>query len=410
MKRTNRENIRRIFMEKTGAVLPRSRPALRWGRRALLAAAAVCLLTVTALAAREFTSLEGDELALSAEYLGGGAVQVTVENRSDKTLRLEPRVKLSQWVTGEELTAENKIAFAGAVIPAGETRTLTLDLSAACDAAQLENPLEGDWYYLTFTNRGFLLGQDWTCAIPSRLEAEAAALEDELRAQEEALRASSLHAAQEAEESLRFYFEEFPGWATPEEARLRQRYAQAAREYVDGFDGDVARPVSPGMFVFHDTEQSAAEQAEAWGAAVTALDGDHRLLAMEGDEGWCLYAFVPDSVYPDALVQVPLLYVFIYEADAARPGSYAFLHGRLVDFALLEEKRIYADETYAAYDVSEYIYEDIRAAAESSMARNPHASQSPEVTQRLWEEYAYLKEALPRLIMYYDDYRALSEG
>ena len=103
LREENMSNIRRRFTAKTGVSLPESRPRRLPARSLLLAAVLAVLLTATAFAGTLFSGLEGDDLALSAEYLGGGVVEITVENRSGKSLNLQPAVKLLRWRTGEEL-------------------------------------------------------------------------------------------------------------------------------------------------------------------------------------------------------------------------------------------------------------------------------------------------------------------
>lgn len=67
----NRDHIKAIFQERTGVELTRRRWAGRAVRVAAVAAAVLACCTVTALAAnRLFSSLDGDDLALSAVYEG----------------------------------------------------------------------------------------------------------------------------------------------------------------------------------------------------------------------------------------------------------------------------------------------------------------------------------------------------
>lgn len=102
----NRDHIKAIFQERTGVELTRRRWAGRAVRVAAVAAAVLACCTVTALAAnRLFSSLDGDDLALSAVYEGDGIVTVQVENRSGKALHFQKALKLMRWTTGEEIAA-----------------------------------------------------------------------------------------------------------------------------------------------------------------------------------------------------------------------------------------------------------------------------------------------------------------
>ena len=110
--RENLEHIRRKFEAKTGVELNARANARRsWRAPLILAAALAGCLTITAFAYTLFSDLEGDELCLSSVYQGDGVVSVTVENRSDKTLKFQQDLKLVRWTTGEELPATGKVAF-----------------------------------------------------------------------------------------------------------------------------------------------------------------------------------------------------------------------------------------------------------------------------------------------------------
>ena len=56
--------------------------ARRVWRTLLIAAIIVCFMTATAFAVGMFSSVSGDSLSLSAQYLGGGVVELEIENRS----------------------------------------------------------------------------------------------------------------------------------------------------------------------------------------------------------------------------------------------------------------------------------------------------------------------------------------
>ena len=78
--KTNLQNIKDIFEKKTGVELvSRRRRPIRVS--VLMAAVLVCSLTMTAFAVSLFSSLDGDDLSLSATYEGDGLVSIQVENR-----------------------------------------------------------------------------------------------------------------------------------------------------------------------------------------------------------------------------------------------------------------------------------------------------------------------------------------
>ena len=60
----------------------------------LLLVAAILALGLIACAPMLFSSISGDELSLSACYTGEGVVEITIENKSSKNLKFQPKLKL----------------------------------------------------------------------------------------------------------------------------------------------------------------------------------------------------------------------------------------------------------------------------------------------------------------------------
>ncbi len=105
-------------------------------------------------------------MGFSAAYEGHGIVFIVVENRSDKALAFQPKLKLMRWSTGEEIApTSDDVVFTGTKIAANSSRTMTIDLSRAYDIRALEEPLTDDNYYFVLTNNNFLFGQDWMCTV-----------------------------------------------------------------------------------------------------------------------------------------------------------------------------------------------------------------------------------------------------
>ena len=122
---------------------------------------------MTVFANSLFSSLSGDELSLSATYEGNGVISVQVENRSDKELNFQSKLKLMRWSTSEEVKPlSGKVSFSNTEIPANSSGTMVIDLSDAYDISLLETPIsDDDLYYLVLTNNNFLFGQDWMCTV-----------------------------------------------------------------------------------------------------------------------------------------------------------------------------------------------------------------------------------------------------
>ena len=152
--RTNLQNIKNIFEEKTGVDLDMGRQHRHPIKSAMLIAAVlICSLTTTAFAVSLFSSLSGDDLSLSATYAGDGVVSIYIENRSDKKLSFQKQLKLMQWSTSEEIEPKSgEVIFSGTEFDAHTSGVMTVDLSEAFDVETLEQPLIDDNYYFLLTN------------------------------------------------------------------------------------------------------------------------------------------------------------------------------------------------------------------------------------------------------------------
>lgn len=160
-RKSNLQNIKNIFEEKTGVELE-SAPVWRYPikKYVVIAAVLVCSFTMTAFAASLFSSLSGDDLSLSSTYEGNGIVSIQVENKSDKDLNFQKQLKLMRWSTSEEIAPlSDNIIFENTEIKANTSGTMTIDLSAAYDFSVLEQPLVDDHYYFVLTNNNFLFGR-----------------------------------------------------------------------------------------------------------------------------------------------------------------------------------------------------------------------------------------------------------
>ena len=165
--KTNLQNILDIFESKTGVKpLNEQRQFKPMKIASTIAVMILCFLMLTAFTVVRFSSLSGDELSLSASYEGNGIVLIEVENRSEKDLEFQPKIKLMLWSTGEEIApVTENIEFNGTGIKANSKGVLTIDISKAYDVEQLEKPLNDDNYYFILTNNNFAFGQDWICTV-----------------------------------------------------------------------------------------------------------------------------------------------------------------------------------------------------------------------------------------------------
>lgn len=403
---SNRNHVKQIFASKTGVVLAPSASFRRPTRvLALLVAVLVCLLSLTAFAARLFSSLSGDDLSLSATYEGNGIVQIEIENRSDKELELQHNIKLMLWSTGEEiLPLSNQIEFEHTNFAPHTRGIMTIDLSKAYDIEQLERPLVNDNYYVVLTNNQFTFGQDWMCTIwfadpevsnpvPSPL---APASPDEA-------------ALQGISESLQAYFSEIT-FDIDQRRQLNADYVQAYTALLDAFDGTIVSSVSPlSLFVdvpedvVFDSTLRPEEQRGLVGQHRYTSDANFKLLATETETALTISALLPSLHYPaaDAGTYVPLLYLFIYEKDAVHvTQDHAFLYGQIISFADMEVDKVYEDEQYVCYNMTRLVYSDFDAYLERFLSQNPDIRYDEQVQERIENIYQYYQDHLSHLFFY----------
>lgn len=398
-RKENLRNIQSIFEVRTGTTLPRSAAAHPAVRRTLLAAVLLLCLSATAYAYREFTSLAGDELSLTAAYAGSGVVNITVENRSEKTLRFQPQLKLLRCSTGEEAKRTGDVLMSGTEYGPHSQGVLTIDLSEAYDVALLEEPI-GDWYYFVLTNRDFLFGQDWTCSVnfsrpslpASRSDAESERVDDRTPPADEAS-----GGIREPEESLGWYF---AGDGGPElRGERNAEYGRQVRELLAGMDGRTVVSVSPAL-VPEDPEEDAVfdpaftaePQRVLTGLHVQPVDWDFRLLAGEGENAQVLSVMLPLRDHPDAFRELPILYYFLYEKSAAAEEALVFLYGRILSFRELEDCLVWENDEYVCYEIHELIYTDLEAHTKRWLQANPDVLYDESLRLRVQNVYDYFTE------------------
>ena len=364
----NLDNIKDRFERETGAQL--QPPRVQFSRALLLAAVVAVGAVLAAFASPLFTPLNGDELSLSGEYLGNGIVSVVVKNDSDKVLTITD-AKLYSWNDGEvEMLPGGEVVLENTRIGAGCEETLTVDLSGAYDIAYLESAVPGKprdtWHYLLLTNQSFLFGHDWMCSFhfsepEVTVEKEPAPPENPRTPVPEGVEAD-----------LKFYFEEAYYDVIPAFNEKHFTYQQKVQELLLRHGGIFVRPVDPMLLVerpenvIFDNTVSEEEQYRLVHQQYSSLDGYKRMIgsAFSGETSdftLQLGGYIPtEQGETDGGVTVPLVYLAVYETAAARQeGAFAFLYGRVLSFEELEESRVYADDQYTVYDVTDLYYSDL---------------------------------------------------
>jgi len=363
-KKENLQNIKGIFQAKTGVSFAKKNNRFLFRKIATVAAVMVCCLTLSAFAINIFSAFSGDELILSALYKGNGVIEVTIDNRSEKELTLQPELKLMYGRYRDEVASlGGDVLFDETVVPAASTRRILIDVSSAYDVAELEKPLSGDYYYLLLTNDGFLTGQKWACNIIFKEGVQSgsknqSSFSDEAGNQDILLPLQPYFAADT--------------WDIFQRRTLAYEYFELVEEILELNDTAVVESASPSMFVGEaedDTQKgmsprlnldlTAAQESfapiqlsvnwhnlDAYGKAVGANDREKALViaANIGEEG---------------IYDLPLLYFFVYPAEQAVEGGSVFIRGRIMTIEQLLPHLVYSDKYYNCYEVTDLFYGDI---------------------------------------------------
>ena len=384
MKKQNLRNIKCMFEEKTGVDL---NPAHRMGRKmpgrklVILAAVLVCCLALTAFTYPLFSSLDGDELALSGSYLGAGIVEVFVENRSDKELQFQNQVRLMSWNNGE-VEAHGKVKVENTRFEPHSSGIMTVDLSDAYDIETLETTVPGkpkdSWYYLVLTNNSFLFGQDWMCSFHFVEELP----EETVEAEPDPFmgRAQTIG---NVEEELRFYFERAYWDQIPAFNEANFEYQQKLRELLARTDGTFVHSVDPYLLVelpenvVYDESFPIDIQYRLVGARHSSLDAYQRIVGSlfsgEGsDYSYQISVILPEEEGTlDGGQYLPVVYLFVFEAAAAKAeGAYTFISGQIKTFEELETDKVYEDGQFVVYDATDLFYRDLETYTEFFVAEH----------------------------------------
>jgi len=389
-------HIKAIFEEKTGAVLPSRATARRPVRTALILAAILVCLTMTAFAVSLFSTMSGDALSLDAVYQGNGIVTIAVENKSARPLTLEPTLKLTQGKEGTELPAAGPVRFDSTTVPARSSSTITVDLSAAYDMAALESPDNHDFHTLVLTNDRFLLGQRWTCTVKFSYIVPDDAPLPAITPDEETVAEILL--------PLQPYFasdtrEPFNRWTQGQE------YLELAQHLLSQVEGNIVPSAAPHIIidcedtgVIFDESVPADRQHQLVGLHYHVMDGYYKCVgATESEKALVLSAYLPQSeggTIDSPGGALPLLYFFTYEKSAIESqADYAFIRGRLLTFGELEQHKVWEDKQYVCYEVSHLFYSDLRTHAERLVEEEfIDARLDEDGWQRVQNIYNYFKD------------------
>lgn len=381
---------------------------MKWG---VVAAAVFCFFSMTVFATSLFSSLSGDELSLSATYEGNGVVSVQVENSSNKELHFQSDLKLMRWSTGEEIKPlSGKVSFSNTEIPANSSGTMVIDLSDAYDMSLLETPiLDNDWYYLVLTNNNFMFGQDWMCAVEFAEPIPTIKVDPTPMAPG----AADPELVGKINEELRPYFESYT-LDINERNQLAEEYLKLCQKLLGQLDITIVTSVSPNELTLIDSDENVLfdptvpmdMQLSLTGLHRRSTDGYDKIIGSSAEEcAMVLSAYIPQRKGEiDGGVDIPLIYVFTYEKDKINTTQdYAFIRGHLITFEQMEQYKIYEDEQYICYDVSDLFYSNLRQYVESMITQRSDVYFDEQVWARVENIYNYYRDNLGTLLGYRTD-------
>lgn len=373
--KNNLRNIRQTFEEKTGVNLNVERRVSPKKTTYLLLAAALCALLLASCARTLFSGLNGDDLSLKGTYLGDGIVSIEVLNRSDKSLEFQKQVKLMGWRNGEvEPLSGGTVRVENTRFPAHSGGTMLVDLSEAYDIKALENgtwvTLEESGYYLVLTNHDFLFGHDWMCFFHfSEPTEETTPTEPEMPP--EPAPAQNLDGITD---DLKSYFEDTYLDEPPTMTQAHFAYQQKVQELLAQTNGTLVHPVDPHVFVQTPREQVFDEtlpmdiQYQVVIQQYHSLDAFNRMVgaAFSGtgsDQSLQIMAALPEyQGQTDGGQCIPVVYLFVYERAAlTAENPYAFIYGNIIPFSRMEQDKVYEDDRYVIYDMTDLFYTDLDA-------------------------------------------------
>jgi len=403
IKKQNLYHIKHAFAQKTGVQLipadskqaagfgETATPRKRIPKVALIAAIVAVFITLTAFAVSAFSTWIGDSLTITASYYGSGIVWLEVTNQSDKDLKLEPKLNLYYYSTQElvETTGEEPY-IENLVIPANSTEKVRLDLRRTYDVETLENT-KNDFFYLQITNRGFLLGQRWSCQV-------SFVVSDYVTPWYQLTDESHLDGVLP---SLKAYYKNF----TPDIfARWTDvfDYVELVQKELEKVDGNIVRACDPPIYFDYSDWLGATH----W----STFDGYNKLLGIDDSEYYDMIGVDMPCIRDDGSGSgggwiMPLFYLYQYnKADISSPQDYVFMSGNLLTFEEIEPYKVYDDGEYVIYEMHHLIYTDLATYVQDMLLQRDDVYMNEQIWARIQRFYDYWSDPEKMGNAFYDAY------
>ena len=161
--------------------------------------------------------------------------------------------------------------------------------------------------------------------------------------------------------------------------------SEASPLVIDGLNPDVVFDKTAPLETQHWLTGLHRHTLDGYGIPVGSAEGESALV---------LSAYVPQRKGEvDGGAEVPLLYFFTYNVnDVQSSEDYAFIHGQIMTFEQMEQYKVYEDDQYVCYEVTNLFYTDLRQYVESIISQRSDVYFDEQVWERVENIYAYYKD------------------
>ena len=108
----------------------------------------------------------------------------------------------------------------------------------------------------------------------------------------------------------------------------------------------------------------------------------------------------------DGGAPIPLIYIMTYDTKEIKsPQDYTLIRGRLMTFAALEPYKVFEDDRYVCYEVTDFFYSDLDQYVKDFVDTRGDVYFDETIRQRVQNIYTYYtdKEILREQLYYMDD-------
>lgn len=383
---------------------------------AIMMTCIILMMSGIVFAFEMFSVLDGDELLLEAKYEGNGIISIYVENKSNKTLAFEKNIKLIKWSDSEEIKPiSNEIKMENTKFNAKSSGVMKLDISKMYDLEEIEKPLMlDDHYYLILTNNNFVFGNDWHCSIEFNKDDNIE--KEEITYVAKAELDSSL-TNQNTFDGLEQFYKE---WIINPEQRNQkvEEYYKKVYEILENErknGKNIISPIDPWLFVGKPIENVTFDSRVAKELQYKLVEENHYQLdafnipvgSSDFDTCMILSTAIPKKSSEINTVDgtpIPLIYIFQFDVkELQKQNSYVFIRGKLYNYNELEKYKVYQDDEYVSYNVTELFYKDLEMYVDTYIKDRSDIYVDEGVKTRIKNIYNYYmnKENLEKAFYYH---------